>query len=271
MATPIPNDALATSTANANPTGAQSPAPSPSAFQHGATGEKTFTEADIAAARKQEKDKLYEQLASYKDQLSTIQKQLDLQQKLRDEEQAELTRQAQEKEAKAKKKKEEEMSAKALLERKLQETNSTWEERFNQLQAERDKERELASKERRYNELVEYRNSMLNDYADEIAPEFHAFINGDSEDQIKAAVERARAATTSIVEQMKAAQQKQMSQMRGVSATGYGPMGPLESQMGQETYTAEDINNMSMAQYAEFRQKSGLAERQSRSSRGLLG
>lgn len=257
---------------DSNPSnGAQSPVPSPSAFNHGATGEKTFTEADIAAARKQEKDKLYDQLATYKDQLSTIQRQLDAQQKLRDEEQAELTRQAQEKEARAKKKKEDDMSAKALLEQKLMETNNTWEERFNQLQSERDKEREILAKERRYNELVEYRNSMLNEYADEIAPEFHGFINGDSEEQIKTAVERARQATSSIVEQMKVAQQKQMSQMRGVSATGYGPMGPLESQMGQETYTAEDINNMTMAQYAEFRQKSGLADRQARSSRGLLG
>ena len=56
--------------------GAQSSAPSPAAFQHGATGERTFSAEDIAKARKEEKDKLYTELTSLKEQFSSAQKTL---------------------------------------------------------------------------------------------------------------------------------------------------------------------------------------------------
>lgn len=259
-------------TTNTNPVnGAQSPNPSPAAFQHGANGEKTFSADDLQKARQQEKDKLYSELSNYKDQIATIQKQLDAQQAQRDEELSDKIRQAQEKEAKAKKKAEDEMSAKALLEQKLRETNDSWEERFSNLQNERAQERAILDKERRYNELVEYRNSKLNEFADDIAPEFHAFISGENEDQINSAIEKAKAATQSIADQAKIAQQKMMSQMRGVSATGYGPMGPMESSIGEERYSAADINNMNMEQYAAFREKTGIASGQAFRNRGLFG
>jgi hypothetical protein len=41
--------------------------------------------------------------------------------------------------------------------------------------------------------------------------------------------------------------------------------------MGQKSYTPEEINNMSMKEYAEFRQKTGLASSEARRSQGLFG
>src|ERR1700741_822805 len=251
--------------------GAQSPNPSPAAFQHGATGERTFTEADIAAARKQEKDKLYGEITTLKDQWAQAQQTLKSIEDQKAQELAEVQRKQQEKDAAAQAKREEEMSTKALLEAKLKETNDTWEDRFNKLQIERDQERALATKEREYNDLVDYRNAQLQASANDIAPQFHSFIAGDSKEQIDAAIANAKAATQSIFDEVAAARQQQTPQQRGVSPTGYTALGPLDGAVGQKTYTPEDINNMSMAEYAKFRQDSGLAGNDAARSRGLFG
>jgi hypothetical protein len=251
--------------------GAQSPLPSAAAFQHGATGERTFSEADLQAARKQEKDKLYGEITSLKEQFSSSQKLLQDLQSQRQEELNAVERSRQEKESAKKAKAEEEMSAKALLEQKLKETNETWESRFNQLQNERESERALLAKERAYNELVEYKTSQLSANANDIAPQFHNFITGETKEQIDNAIAQAKIATQSIAEEVAAARQQQMAQMRGVSATGYTALGPMDGAIGQKQYTPQDIANMSMSEYAKFRQESGMAARNAASNRGILG
>jgi len=251
--------------------GAQSPNPSPSSFAHGATGERTFTEADLARVRQEEKDKLYSDIKSLKDQWAEAQKSLKTIEEQRAQELAEVARKQQEKETALQAKKEEEMSAKQLLEAKLKETNDTWENRFTKLQEERDSERALLAKERAYNELVEYRNSLITQNAEEIAPQFHNFITGETKEQIDNAIAQAKAATQSIADEVAAARQQQVAQPRGVSTTGYPPLGPIEGSMGSKTYTPQDINNMSMAEYAKFRQESGLAGKDASLNRGLFG
>jgi hypothetical protein len=251
--------------------GAQSPAASPAAFQHGATGERVFTEADIAKARKEEKDKLYTEIESLKTQFSGAQKTLQEIQDQKAQELAAVEQKQTEKLAAETAKKEEEMSAKALLEKKLQETTSTWEEKFSQLQAERDAERALSAKERQYNDLVDYRNTSLQNNVADIAPQFHGFIKGDSKEEIDTAIAQAKEATQSIANEVAEARQQQMAQQRGVAPTGYTALGPLDGAVGQKTYTPEDINAMSMAEYAKFRQESGLAGNDAARQRGILG
>lgn len=248
------------------PNGAQSPNPSPAAFAVGATGERIFTEAELnatlAKVRKEEKDKLYPELTSVKEQLAAILKQ-------REEEAANIARIQQEKEAALQAKKEEEMSAKALLEAKLRETNDTWEQRFNSLQAEREQEKALADKERAYNQLVDYRNGRLAELADDIAPQFHSFISGNTIEQIDAAIEQARSATQSIYDQVAQAQQRPAP--TGVRPTGYSAFGPLDNAAGTKTYSAEEINSMSMAEFEEFRRTTGMTTRDANRNRGLFG
>src|SRR5438477_5461654 len=212
--------------------GAQSPAPTPAAFQHRATGERTFTADDIAKARKEEKDKLYGDMTSLKEQFAQAQKTLQEIQDQKAAELAEAQRKQDEKDAQLQAKREEEMSAKALLESKLKETNDTWESRFTQLQQEREQERALLAKEREYNDLVDYRNSQLQSNANDIAPQFHDFIVGNDKEQIDNAIARAKAATQSIAEEVAQAARQQQVQQRGVSPTGYTSMGPLDGQMG---------------------------------------
>lgn len=229
---------------------------------------KTFTEDDIARVRKEEKDKLYAELSSYKDQLGQFQQTLADMQKKRDEEAAEVARIQEEKEAAIKAKQEAEMDAKTFSETRLKEINESWETKFQNLYEEREKERAFAEKERAYNELVDYRNSRLAELANDIAPQFHNFINGDNKEQIDAAIEQAKVATQSIFQQVQEAQQQPTP--RGVSPTGYSAFGPLDNNLGQQTFTKDDINSMTMAEFAEFRQKSGMAGRDAARSRGLF-
>lgn len=271
MATPI-NPELVTSIESLNPpgNGAQSPAPSPTAFAHGASGERTFTAEDIAKARKEEKDKLYPELTSLKEQWAEAQKTLKAIEDQRTQDAAIVTQKEAEKAAAVQAKKEEEMSAKALLEAKLKETNDTWESRFTQLQQERETERATLAKERQYNELVDYRNNQLQSNSNDIAPQFHDFITGETKEQIDNAIARAKAATQSIAEEVAAAT-KQTTSIRGVSSTGYTALGPLDGTMGQKQYTADDINSMSMTEYQKFRQEYGLVSNEAQRNRGILG
>lgn len=281
MSTPVP----ATFQGNPNPNGPGSdpaigdqnpnpnanPVPSPAAFQHGASGEQMFTAAQLEAARKQEKDKLYAQIEALQTEQKKASEALAAIQKAKDEELAAVQAAEAQKAEEARKKAEEEMSAKQLLEQKLAETTQTWQQKFEQMEQERAQEKALLEKEREYQALVSYRNDAIAAAGDDIAPQFYDFIQGDTKEQIDAGIARAKAATESIAQQFQAAQQTQLSQMRGVSTAGYAPVGPMENNPGQQNVTDAQIAAMSMAEYAQFRSKTGVGAAESRSNRGLFG
>lgn len=254
-----------------NPTTANPALPSPAAFQHGATGEQMFTATQLEAARKQEKDKLYAQIQALQDQQKTANEALTAIQKAKDEELAAVQASEAQKAEDARKKAEAEMSAKALLEQKLAETTQTWEQKFQQMEQERAQEKALLEKERSYQAMISYRNDAIATAGDTIAPQFFDFIQGETKEQIDAGIARAKAATESITAQFQEAQRAQLSQMRGVSTAGYAPVGPMENNPGQQQVTDAQIANMSMAEYAQFRAKTGVGAAESRSNRGLFG
>lgn len=240
-----------------------------------ASTERTYSQAEyeaaLAKARKDEKDKLYPTMETYKDQLSQVQASLATFEQERKDREAALAKAKKEAEDAAKAKLEAEMDAKALIEAKLKETNDSWETRFNTLYSERETERAQAAKEREYNELLDYRNGRLTELTAEIAPQFHGFITGNTREEIDTAIAQAQQATQSIFNEVQQAQAAAPQTPRGVSATGYSAFGPMEGVLGQQTYTADDINKMSMREYEEFRQKSGMAGRDASRSRGLFG
>jgi flagellar biosynthesis GTPase FlhF len=255
---------------NPNP-GAQPPIPSPAAFQHGATGEQMFTAAQLEAARKQEKDKLYAQIQSLQEEQRKASEALAAIQKAKDTELATIQAAEAQKAEEARKKAEQEMTAKQLLEQKLAETTQTWEQKFQQMEQERAQEKALLEKERAYQDLVNYRNKAIADAGDAIAPQFHDFIAGESQEQIDAGIARAKAATESLTSQFQEVQRQQLAQMRGVSTAGYAPVGPMENNPGNQQLSPEDINSMSMAEFAKLRQQTGIGRAESRSNRGLFG
>lgn len=270
MSTPVPGQIPSPTGPNSDPTiGDQNP--NPNGPQGSNNTETMFTVAQLEAARKQERDKLYGRIEALQEEQKKANEALAAIQSAKDAELASAQAAQAEKDAVLQAKKEEEMSAKALLEQKLRETNDTWESRFNQLQQERDTEKALQAKEREYNELVAYRNTALDAAKDDIAPQFYDFISGDTKEQIDAGIARAKAATDSIAQQFQAAQQTQLSQMRGVSPTGYASTGPMDNTQGTQTFTPEEIANMDMKQFALLRQKTGIGSAEARTNRGLFG
>lgn len=254
---------------NLNP-GTQPSIPSPAAFQHGATGERMFTAEQLEAARKQEKDKLYAQIEALQTEQRKASEALQAIQKAKDDEVAAAQAKEAEKAEAARKKAEDEMSAKSLLEQKLAEAETTWQEKFARMEAERAQEKELLAKERSYQELVSYRNSALSTAGDEIAPQFHDFIQGETREQIDAGIARAKAATESMMQQIVEAQRQQVSQMRGVSTAGYSTFGPMDTNQGARQLTAAEIQNMSLQDYAKIRSQTGAGRSDAGSNRGLF-
>lgn len=230
-----------------------------------------FTAEQLEAVRKEEKNKLYAQIQSLQAEQKKANDALAAIQAAKDAELAAAQQAQAQKDAEAQAAREAEMSAKDLLEEKLRANNDTWEARFRELEQQRETEKALLAKEREYNELVAYRNAAIDAAKDDIAPQFYDFISGENKEQIDAGIARAKAATESIAAQFQQAQQAQMSQMRGVSPTGYAATGPMDNTQGTQTYTPEQIAGMNMKQFAELRQKTGIGSAEARTNRGLFG
>lgn len=237
--------------------------------------EARFTAADLEKARREEKDKVYGRLDEVAEQNKTLQAQLaDLLAESTARKEAEEAARREAEEA-AQKAAEAELSARDLIAKReaelaerLSQTTNEWEQKFQQIAAEREQERAMAEKEREMATLIAYTQQRVAEEADNIAPQLRDFIGGNTQAEIDASIERVKAKSAEIVGAMQETLQQQRSVQRGVSPTGYAPVGPLEGVGGQRQYSAEDIRGMSIEEYAKFRQQAGIAG--STAPRGLF-
>lgn len=238
-----------------------------------APGDDVFTKAQlqeaVEKAREQEKSKLYGRVDSLTNKLSEWEQ--------RDKERL-AAEEAQRKEAEeaARREEEDQLSAKELLARKeqewqarLQETQQSFEQQLSQLEQQRAQEQALLEQQRNFHALQAHRSAALEANKDQIAPQFVDFIRGNTPEEIDAAVATAVAKSQEIVAEIQQAQQNLRAQQRGVSSTGYAPVGPMETGSQTRDYSPEEIRNMSPQQYAEFRQKIGIGG--GGNNRGLFG
>lgn len=238
--------------------------------------ETRFTAEDIQRARQEEKDKVYARLEQETAQRKAFETQVaDLLKSQQEREAAEAAAKAAAEEE-AKRKAEEEMSAKDLLAQREQELNqrlaqtqSEWEQKFAQMQQEREQERAILQKEKELSDLVAYTQQRVAQEADSIAPQLRDFISGNSRDEIDQSIEIVKAKSQEIANAAKDAFQAARAAQRGVAPTGYAPVGPMETDGGTRTYSAEDISRMDMAEYAKLRQQIGLSD--AGNNRGLYG
>lgn len=215
---------------------------------------RMFSQDEVEAIRRQEKDKLY-------DKINRLQEQVEIFNNER-EEQKRIAEELAAKEAEERRQREEaEMSAKELLMKKEDEfqqrintAQQEWENRFNALQQEAEAQKALLDQERRFQELESYKSRRMAEEQDSIMPELMDFIKGNSEDEIESAISAVIARTSAIVENIQQAM-PQRQNLRGVPATGSTPIGPLENATEQQTFTSADIANMSMEQYAQIRDR----------------
>lgn len=205
-----------------------------------------FTAEDIERARQQEKEKLYPQLQ----QVDAMRAELD---ELKAEREA-ARKAAEEAEAAAeaarKAAEEEKMSVRDLLVARDQE----WNARFNQLEEQRRMSEAMLEKERQYGALMEYRQNRIAALQQEnsVIPALYDYIGGDNEEQIEASIADAQRRTQEILMGVQQAQQQAWVGMRGTAPTA--PVGgPLENVPLDKPISAQDVSNMSMAEYARNR------------------
>lgn len=224
-----------------------------------ATG-RLFTADEVEAIRKQEKDKLYKELSKQDERVRSLQDQIEVFNKEREEQQriADELRQREEAERKARER--EELTAKELLMKTEDEFNERintaqqeWEAKFAQLEAEKQAQAALIEQERRFQELESYRSRRIQAEQDNLMPELIEFIKGNSEEEIEAAISAVATRTSAILSNIQ--QAIPQNRVRGVPPTGYPPNGPAENMTEQQTYTAADIAAMSNEEYAKVRDR----------------
>lgn len=229
---------------------------------------RTFSESDIEAARKQEKDKLYPQMESMQEELKRLREAEEERTKLAKTEADQRADAVKEQQRLAKEAAEAEMTAKELLEQQRQE----YEARFQTIEQERAAERRTLELERQYSELQQFRARRMAEEAEHIIPELIDLVSGNTSDEIEQSIAGLRDRSARIIEQATGAAQASRQQMRGVPVTAPPGVGPTDNPSGYQSYSPQDIAAMSYADYAKNRDKILGAVTQSRSNeRGLYG
>jgi DNA repair exonuclease SbcCD ATPase subunit len=219
---------------------------------------KFYTEDDLARVRSQEKEKLYPQIDKLKEELDAIKK----------EREAELAARAAEAEAKAKQQQEaleNDMDVRSLLKTKEQE----WQEQLERERQERERAFALLEREKSFADLQNYRTQRVDSERENIIPELIDLISGNTREEIDASVEGLKERSARILESAQSAMQNARREMTGTRVTT-PPAGPLDTQSDSRNFTAEDIQSMSMNEYAKYRERI-MSDAARGKSRGLFG
>lgn len=244
-----------------------SPAPTPDAAfaDEVSTQQAQFTAEDLTKARAQEKAKVYPQIEKLQEELASL-KQKEAEREAKDAERR-AARAAREAEAAKLKKQEEEQSLELrdLLSKKEQEFQTQLEAE----RAEREKAFALLQREREFQELQSYRQNRLESERDNIAPELIDLVSGNTKDEIEQSILDLTKRSTKIFESMAAAAQQTRKEMQGASITNPAS-GPLDNNSAQSSYSPNDIQNMSLADYAKNRAKL-LGSASNNRGQGLFG
>ena len=235
-------------------------APAEAVAQEVETVMQTFTADDLAKARAQEK--LYPQMEKMAQELEALKK-AQAEAEARKVEKAKLREQ--EKVAKQKQKDEEELSAKELLAKKEQEFQSLIEKE----RLEREQAIALLDKERKFQELMNYRQQRIEQERDTIVPQLIDLVNGNSKEEIEQSIENLKAKSAAIMQDVQQTYLNARQQMPGARVTAPAS-GPLDNDPEQQISTPDSIREMSMADYAKQRAKL-LGNAASNRGQGLFG
>lgn len=224
-----------------------------------------FTADDLAKAREQEKAKLYPQLEKMKEELA-LQKKLaeDLFAKQEEREQRRAAKEA-EKEAKRKAREEEELPLKELLAKKEQEFQA----QLEQERLERERAFALLEQERKFQEVMNYRQQRVEQERDNIVPELIDLVDGNNADEVEQSIAMLKEKSARILSSAQQAMQSARQQMAGTRITNPAA-GPLDNDSEQKSYSPDSIREMSLADYAKQRAKL-LGTAASNRGQGLFG
>jgi hypothetical protein len=220
--------------------------------------QKFYTDDDLAKVRSQEKEKLYPQIESLKEELLSIKK----------EKEEEAALRAAEAEASAAKIREEalaELDSKSYADARLSELQ----EQLERERVERERAFALLEREKTYADLQAYRQQILDQERDSIIPELVDLIQGNTREEVQASVENLKDRSARILESAQSAMQNARKEMKGTSITT-PPNGPLETNSEQRNFTPQEIAEMPMNEYSKYRSRL-LSSRAQGKTQGLLG
>lgn len=224
-----------------------------------------YTSEDLARARAQEKEKLYPQVEKLKEELSLL-KQRESE---REAEEARRRDERKKREAElAKKKKEEEeqqLELRDLLARKEQELQAQIEAE----RTEREKALALLEQERRFQEIMSYRQNRLEQERENIIPELIDLIQGNTEDEIEQSISALKDKSAKIFDSVAQASTQSRKEMVGARVT-VPASGPLDNDSEQRSYSPDNIRDMSLSDYAKNRAKL-LGSASNNRGQGLFG
>ncbi len=134
---------------------------------------------------------------------------------------------------------------------------------------ERERAFALLEREKSFADLQNYRAQRVDAEREAIIPELIDLISGNSREEIDASVEGLKERSARILESAQSAMQNARREMTGTRVTT-PPAGPLDTQSDQRNFTAEDIQSMSMNEYAKYRERI-MSDTARGKSRGLFG
>lgn len=219
---------------------------------------KFYTQEEVDRIRETEKSKLYnriEEMKSSLDSLTSKEREREEELRKRDEELAQA----------AKEKLEKETDLRDLLLQKEREMQA----RIDELAAQAEASKTLLAREQEYSRIESYRAQAMAAEQNNIAPQLIDLISGNTIEEIDASIASLRARTEAIFNDMQQAQAQVRRDMPGVRVTAPGT-GPLDTQTADQTFTAEQIAAMSMADYVKHRNKL-LGGASSARSKGMFG
>lgn len=232
-----------------------------------------FTAEQIAAARQQEKDKLYPQLEQLKAQNAEFQTQLEALNSAEAARKAAADKAAADQAALDKTAAEQKMSVAELMEsreRELADRQAAFEaEQARKLQ-ELETQQALLQRETEFQAVASYtqRRVLEERAARSIIPELEDFIDGKTVEEVEASITRLKEKTAKIMSE--ATGNPPVPPNTGVSPTGLSPAGPLDTLAGQSQQpTAEEIKAMDNDQYAAYRKQIGMDR--AGNNQGLMG
>ena len=209
-----------------------------------------YSADDIAKAREQEKAKLYPQMEKMKEELASLKKAREEQAAKEAERESRIAEEAARQEALKREQEESELSAKELLAKKEQEFQALLENE----RLERERAFALLDQERKFQELMNYRQNRLEQERDSIVPELIDLIQGNTPEEVEHSIATLKEKSASISASVQQAMQSAKQQMAGTRITAPAA-GPLDNDSSQQTYTPDSIRDMNMADYAKQRAK----------------
>lgn len=229
---------------------------------------KVFTEEEVAAIRKQEKDKLYKKMEEESSRIKALEEQLSVFANEKEEMAKQVAEKAKMEQELLRQREAEELSAKELLLKRETEFNSRIQQieeeftsRLTEVEQQRQAQEAILEKERQIQALESYRQRRMAEEQETIIPELRDLITGNSTEEIDYSVALLKERSSAIIQSIQ--QATQQSRLRGAPVTA-PPTGPLENQSEYQTLTAEQIRNMPMDQYAKMRDRLMTASRSQR-------